>query len=80
LKENSEGYLSTALTDIKDAMLGFSLYEAIFDQSDALEDDLRAKMIDAYTAFVIMAVDATKYYKSSGKDLRLQTRPSCMIS
>ncbi|KAF1949694.1 hypothetical protein CC80DRAFT_579665 [Byssothecium circinans] len=77
VKSVSEGYLSAALMEIKDAMLGFALYGEIFSQSDALEKDLQEKMVEAYTAFVTMAVDATKYFKASGKGRCFKAMREC---
>jgi hypothetical protein len=59
-----------ALSDIKDSMLSFALYEAIFRKDDALEEDLSRKMVDTYSAFVKLAVYAIKYCKSGGKRKR----------
>jgi hypothetical protein len=67
MKEESEGYLSTALSDIRDAMIGFALYENIFNGADDIESDLRDQMINAYCQFVNLTVDATKYYKGGGR-------------
>ena len=44
-------------------MIGFALYEAIFNGGNDLEDDLREKIVDAYLMFMDLAVDATRYYK-----------------
>lgn len=67
MKEESEGYLSSALSDIRDAMIGFALYENIFNGVDDIENDLRDQMINAYCLFVNLTVDATKYYKGGGR-------------
>ncbi|KAF2185749.1 hypothetical protein K469DRAFT_777604 [Zopfia rhizophila CBS 207.26] len=72
-KEQSEGYLSSALPDIRDAMIGFALYEDIFRQSNELEDDFRGEIIDAYARFVTLAVESTKYYKGGGRKRWLST-------
>ncbi|KAG9230857.1 hypothetical protein BJ875DRAFT_518676 [Amylocarpus encephaloides] len=66
-KEKSEGYLSEAIDGIKDRMLGFSMYEDIYRDIDALEIDLRSKIVGAYISFVNLAIEATKYYKGGGK-------------
>ncbi|KAJ4289220.1 hypothetical protein N0V90_011562 [Kalmusia sp. IMI 367209] len=66
-KEHSEGYLSTALSDIRDAMIGFALYKDIFACNSVLEDDLRDKMAEAYSEFATLVVDAIKYYKGGSR-------------
>lgn len=48
-------------------MIGFALYDDIFKQEDTLEEDVKGKIVDAYSQFVILAVEATKYYKASGR-------------
>ncbi|KAF4624369.1 hypothetical protein G7Y89_g13804 [Cudoniella acicularis] len=77
-KNTAEGYLSSALASIKDRMIGFALYGDIYKKKDLLEDDLRSKIISAYSLFVELSIQATKYYKGGGtwRWLRTIGRPT----
>jgi len=47
-------------------MIGFALYEGIYAGKNLLEDDLRSKIVDAYSGFIKLSIEATKYYKGGG--------------
>lgn len=57
----------TALSDIRDAMIGFALYKEIFDGGDALEDDLQNQMIEAYSEFAKLIVEGIRYYRGGSR-------------
>lgn len=61
-----EGYIASALVNIKDRSLGFATYQEIYTEDNVLEEDLRSKIIDAYTSFINLAIEAIRYYKSRG--------------
>jgi len=55
-------------------MIGFALYNDIFDGSHNLEQDLHDKLVEAYSEFVVMVVEATKYYRGSSRSKSLDQK------
>ncbi|TQV94675.1 hypothetical protein V2A60_005700 [Cordyceps javanica] len=72
-KDETESSIATAFMSIRDRIIGFKMYQDIYKESNALESDLRAKIVDAYSAVITLAIEATWYYKGGGLRRLLRT-------
>jgi len=58
--------IASAIANIQDRLPGFQMYEEIYKGNDQREKRLKKDILLAYSAFVKLAIEATKFYLNSG--------------
>lgn len=61
-----DAVIVSAIVNIQDRLPGFKMYEKIYKGDEALEKRLRKDILLAYSSFVKLAIEGTKFYLDSG--------------
>ncbi|KAL9625327.1 MAG: hypothetical protein Q9160_000390 [Pyrenula sp. 1 TL-2023] len=61
-KSTTDDVISSAIAGVKDRLPGFQMYKEIYKEREEWTDRLNKSILLAYTGFIELAIEATKYY------------------
>lgn len=68
-KSRTDDIISSAITSVKDRLPGFQMYKAIYKDPNERNNRLGKAILLAYTGFIELATEATKYYLKTGMSM-----------